>query len=624
MSSAGPPLGYIGRGAGDAWVQPPSAIALSQEVTIHIPEPQPPGLVVRRPKVLVAPSADPSGGLGAGLVDVPVLSGRDPADAVLSNPLVPERKRFCANCQSPVGRGEHGAPGRAEGFCPNCGTPFSFTPALRTGEVIGRRYEVLGVIAYGGWGWIYLGQDLDAGDRWVVLKGLINVGDPVAVAAAANEVRVLTEVDHRNIVKVYDVVEHTNPRTGASTGYIVMEYLSGLSLREIALVHQRETGRPEPLPVSQVIAYGLEILSALGYLHRRGLLYCDLKPDNVIQSGDRIKLIDFGGVRRMDDDQSPIFFTHGYAAPEIAAEGPSVAADLYTVGRTLAVLSFDFTGYTSRYQYALPEPDDVPLLDRFDSYRRFLERATDSDTDRRFDSAEQMAEQLTGVLREILALETGEPKPGKSAVFGPEASGFGQLVVHDGTLSVLPPAVSEIVHGLPIAQRDTPDWDSGLGSLTADRPEDARRWFDQVYSEFPGELAPKLALAASAELAGDWVAAGRYYERVWVTDRSYLSAAFGLARALLAQGDPEGADAVIHAVPTNQPPTPADGGHRTRRDRRMRWWTFVNGLAQALIPVPEPRRRARHRTAWERIEARLHETYSRLGPPAPTRKDAQR
>ena len=66
-------------------------------------------------------------------------------------------------------------------------------------------------------------------------------------------------------------------------------------------------------------AYALEGLRALGYLHGLGLLYCDFKPDNVIQSEEQLKLIDLGGVRRADDASSAIYGTVGYQAPEIAA-----------------------------------------------------------------------------------------------------------------------------------------------------------------------------------------------------------------------------------------------------------------------------------------------------------------
>ncbi|MEV6918225.1 serine/threonine protein kinase, partial [Amycolatopsis sp. NPDC051106] len=203
------------------------------------------------------------GRLGAGLVEVPAVPARDPASAVLTNAMVSEEKRFCSKCSAKVGRGKDGKPGAAEGKCDNCGTPFSFVPKLRPHELVGGQYEVLGALAYGGLGWIYLAQDHNVSDRWVVLKGLIDTGDATAMAAAANEQRFLAEVEHPNIVKIHNFVQHPDAHSGTTVGYIVMEYVGGQSLRQLALAHHRESRRPEPLPIGQVIAYGLEILPAL-------------------------------------------------------------------------------------------------------------------------------------------------------------------------------------------------------------------------------------------------------------------------------------------------------------------------------------------------------------------------
>ena len=90
-------------------------------------------------------------------------------------------------------------------------------------------------------------------------------------------------------------------------------------------------------------------------------------------------------------------------------------------------------------------------------------------------------------------------------------------------------------------------WHHGLRRLAL--AADARGAFDAVYSELPGEVAPKLALAFAAEAAGDPATAGHYFRLVWAVDRSCVSAAFGLARACLAAGDRPGAIAALAAVP---------------------------------------------------------------------------
>ncbi|MHC5258421.1 serine/threonine-protein kinase [Streptomyces sp. UC4497] len=360
--------------------------------------------------------------LGVGLVNVPDVPRPDPRAMVQEHPEVPERKRFCSrsDCGAPVGRSRGERPGRTEGFCTKCGHPYSFVPKLATGDVVHGQYEVVGCLAHGGLGWVYLAVDRAVSDRWVVLKGLLDTGDQDAMAAAISERRFLAEIEHSNIVRIYNFVEHLDQRTGSLDGYIVMEYVGGKSLKEIANERRTPEGRRDPLPVEQACAYGIEALEALGHLHSRNLLYCDFKVDNAIQTEDQLKLIDMGAVRRMDDDESAIYGTVGFQAPEVAEVGPSIASDLYTVARTLALLTFDFQGYTNVFVDSLPDPDNIEVFRTYESFYRFLVRATDPDPARRFASAQEMAEQLTGVLREVVALQTNRPRPALSTLFGPE------------------------------------------------------------------------------------------------------------------------------------------------------------------------------------------------------------
>ncbi|MDJ1136605.1 serine/threonine-protein kinase [Streptomyces iconiensis] len=381
------------------------------------------------------------GRLGAGLVQIPDVPRPDPATVVLENPEVPERKRFCSSsdCGAPVGRSRGERPGRTEGFCTKCGHPYSFVPKLRPGDIVHGQYEVSGCLAHGGLGWVYLAVDRAVSDRWVVLKGLLDTGDEDAMAAAIAERRFLAEIEHANIVRIYNFVEHLDQRTGSLDGYIVMEYVGGKSLKEIANERRTPDGKRDPLPVEQACAYGIEALEALGHLHTRNLLYCDFKVDNAIQQSDQLKLIDLGAVRRMDDEDSAIYGTVGYQAPEVAEEGASVASDLYTVARTLAILTFDFQGYTNVFADSLPEPENIDVFQKYESFYRFLVRATDPDPQRRFASAEEMADQLLGVLREVVALQTGKPRPALSTLFGPELRVVDTELVarHTGDASLL-------------------------------------------------------------------------------------------------------------------------------------------------------------------------------------------
>ncbi|MFD8235071.1 tetratricopeptide repeat protein [Streptomyces sp. NPDC059696] len=461
------------------------------------------------------------GRLGAGLVQVPPIPRPDPREMVLDNPEVPERKRFCSrsDCGAPVGRARGDRPGRTEGFCTKCGHPYSFVPKLRSGDVVHGQYEVVGCLAHGGLGWIYLAVDRAVSDRWVVLKGLLDTGDQDAMAAAISERRFLAEIEHANIVRIYNFVEHLDQRTGSLDGYIVMEYVGGKSLKEIANARRTPQGRRDPLPVEQACAYGIEALEALGHLHSRNLLYCDFKVDNAIQTEDQLKLIDMGAVRRMDDEESAIYGTVGYQAPEVAEAGPSVASDLYTVARTLAVMTFDFQGYTNVYADSLPDPDHIEVFRQYESFYRLLVRATDPDPARRFASAQEMTEQLTGVLREVVSLQTGRARPALSTLFGPElrvtdtelfprldgevsrlGARVGPARAGTGAAAVLaPPRGPEGPHGL-VRPVDTPAAAFSLPVPRVDPTDPNAGFLAGLMTSAPGELLGALAAAPAPSI----------------------------------------------------------------------------------------------------------------------------
>ncbi len=362
-------------------------------------------------------------GIGAGLVTIVPTPMGDPSKAVMTPEkvqsvlgAVPEDERHCAKCGKPVGRSSGDKPGRVEGFCGTCREQFNFitnAPALRAGEMVNGQYEILGPLAHGGLGWIYLGRDKSVSDRWVVLKGMLNANDPDAAAAAAAERQFLAQIEHPSIVNIYNFVTH------GGAGYIVMEYVGGESLNSKLKDRRRANGgKPDPLPITEAIAYILGVLPAFQYLHDSGLVYNDMKPANIMAVGDNVKLIDLGAVMRIDDMQAAIFGTEGFQAPEVATEGPSVASDLYTIGRTLAVMTIEFIFHAGRYKESLPTPVEEPLFADWESYYRFLLKATAPHPDDRFQSADEMAEQLLGVLQEIVALTRGTPVAAASTHFG--------------------------------------------------------------------------------------------------------------------------------------------------------------------------------------------------------------
>jgi serine/threonine-protein kinase PknG len=515
--------------------------------------------------------------LGAGLTTIAPAPPVEPAAAILTDPQVAEEKRFCPSCGAAVGRSVGDRPGRTEGFCPKCRNPYSFDPKLRAGDLVGGQYEVAGALAHGGLGWIYLARDRNVSDRWVVLKGLLNAGDADALAAAIAERQFLAQVEHPRIVEIYNFVTHDG------AGYTVMEYVGGHSLKDLLKDRMARAGRYDPFPLDVAMAYVLEILPAFEYLHDLGVVYCDFKPDNLIQVGDDVKLIDLGGVRRLDDQDSAIYGTVGYQAPEVAEIGVSVASDIYTLGRTLLVLAMEFRGYQSTYVDRLPPVDDTPLFARYDSFYRFIAKACAPDPADRFASVAEMRVQLLGVLREVVATERGEVAARTSApslLFGPPslpdeftswealpdlrpdptdpaAAWLATVDVPDpaerieqlqaapartaGVLLELaraaleagrPDLLTEVTEELLAA--DPWDWRAiwmqGLAALAADDQRGAQAAFNAVYGQVAGELAPKLALAVACAGTGDLAVAEALFATCARTDAAYLpTCAFALA-----------------------------------------------------------------------------------------------
>ncbi|WP_448856069.1 tetratricopeptide repeat protein [Corynebacterium camporealensis] len=333
-------------------------------------------------------------------------------------------------------------------------------PQLQPGDMVAGQYEILGVIAHGGMGWIYLANDHFVSGRVVVLKGMQAHKSEDETAAAAAEREFLADITHPGIVKIFNFID--DPRVPG--GFIVMEYVGGPSLRQ-----HRNTQPNKLLPIDIAIAYILEILPALDYLHARGVVYNDLKPDNIIISEDQVKLIDLGAVSGIGAF-GYIYGTRGFQAPEVAREGPSIASDIYTIGRTLAALTLPLpVSEEGTYHPGIPSPSAIPELRHYLSFYRLLLRATDRDPKRRFSNIEELRTQLYGVLREVIALRDGIQHPAQHSMFSPQRTTFGtkhlvfrtdQLI--DGIDRTVRITAPEVVSALPTPLLDRSDIGAAL------------------------------------------------------------------------------------------------------------------------------------------------------------------
>ena len=200
------------------------------------------------------------------------------------------------------------------------------------GRLIRGRYRLGTVLGRGGMGDVWRAHD-ELLNRDVAVKELIwpaSMSDEerrTACRRATREAQVAARLSHRNVVRVFDIVEEDG------RPWIVMELLPPCSLREMVQ-------RQGPLSPAHAARIGLDILAALRAAHAEGIVHLDVKPANIVLAGDRAVLTDFGIAR----DASPsaattagiLIGSPSYIAPERARGGrPGPASDLWGLGATL-------------------------------------------------------------------------------------------------------------------------------------------------------------------------------------------------------------------------------------------------------------------------------------------------
>src|SRR3954447_23737569 len=138
------------------------------------------------------------------------------------------------------------------------------------GSLFDGRYKILKKIGAGGMADVYCAEDQTLG-RQVAIKILNDrhAGDEQFVERFRREAQAAAGLNHPNIVAIYDRGE------ADGTYYIAMEYLEGRSLKE-------EIVEDGPLPPPKAIDYALQILQALRFAHRNGVVHRDIKPHNII------------------------------------------------------------------------------------------------------------------------------------------------------------------------------------------------------------------------------------------------------------------------------------------------------------------------------------------------------
>jgi beta-lactam-binding protein with PASTA domain/tRNA A-37 threonylcarbamoyl transferase component Bud32 len=264
------------------------------------------------------------------------------------------------------------------------------------------RYRILRKLGTGGMANVYLAEDEVLGRR-VAIKILNDrhAGDDQFVERFRREAKNAASLSHPNIVSIYDRGE------AEGTYYIAMEYLDGRSLKELIVARG-------PAPIHLAVDYTRQILAAIRFAHRHGIVHRDIKPHNVLVDGEgRLKVTDFGiaraGVSQMTEAGS-IIGTAQYLSPEQAKGAPvDQTSDLYSVGVVLYELltgEVPFSGDTPveiamKHLSTVPEPPSSKRADIPRDLDMVVMRALGKDPSERYQSAEEMDADLRRINRGV-------------------------------------------------------------------------------------------------------------------------------------------------------------------------------------------------------------------------------
>jgi serine/threonine-protein kinase len=308
------------------------------------------------------------------------------------------------------------------------------------------RYRIIRKLGSGGMANVYLAEDQELGRR-IAIKILNDrhAHDDQFVERFRREAKNAAGLSHPHIVSIYDRGE------AEGTYYIAMEFLDGRSLKELIVARG-------PAPVQVAIEYTRQILDALRFAHRNGIVHRDIKPHNVIVDAEgRIKVTDFGiaraGATQMTEVGS-IIGTAQYLSPEQARGSPvDQTSDLYSVGVVLYELltgKVPFTGdspveIAMKHISATPEPPSTLRPEIPAELDKIVLRALAKSPQQRYKNAEEMDRDLARVAQGAsVSRETEEAAT--------------QILTRPTTVAAPPPQPREVFYEYEEPRRGRPFW----------------------------------------------------------------------------------------------------------------------------------------------------------------------
>lgn len=264
---------------------------------------------------------------------------------------------------------------------------------------INNRYRLISQQGSGGMAVIYKAMDEELG-RTVALKVLRPslTAEPAFISRFKNEARSIANLQHPNIVTIYDVGSAVT-----STGdvhYIVMEFIDGSNLKEFIRSHGGA------LSVGKAVNIAIGVAAGLGFAHRKRIVHADVKPQNVLLTKDhQVKITDFGIAQAWSDTQpttrqSVVWGSPHYFAPEQAqGEKPTAASDVYSIGIVMFEMLTGRLPYvgTDQKELALAHiRERIPIVTEFnpavpETFSRIVYKTMSKEPRDRYRMADQLA-----------------------------------------------------------------------------------------------------------------------------------------------------------------------------------------------------------------------------------------
>ncbi|HZU19589.1 MAG TPA: Stk1 family PASTA domain-containing Ser/Thr kinase [Gaiellaceae bacterium] len=311
------------------------------------------------------------------------------------------------------------------------------------GRTFDTRYVIERKLGSGGMADVYLAEDQELGRR-VALKLLDDrhASDEQFVERFRREAQSAAGLNHPSIVSIFD------RGYAEGTYYIAMEYLDGRTLKELLVKNG-----PTPVPIA--IDYARQILGALAFAHRNGIVHRDIKPHNIVVGSDgRLKVTDFGiarsGASQMTEAGS-IVGTAQYLSPEQARGAPvDPRSDIYSLGIVLYEMltgKVPFSGDTP-VEIAMKHLSQVPELPSKlrsnipHDLDAVVMRALAKDPEQRYASAEEMDADLARVARGVAV--SRETEDAMTQVLSGAGIASAQTIVQRPRTAVAPPPAPPI------------------------------------------------------------------------------------------------------------------------------------------------------------------------------------